>query len=79
MSQLDVRETEMVTFIYLDIDNIVVLWYDVASKAALHKVYLVNLVILFVDVFELVAFHEFQEGADPAYELSVLILEESNI
>ena len=69
----------MVPLLYFKVDNVVVFWNNIASKSTLHKIDLIDLIFLLVDVFHLVALDKFEQGSNPANEFSVLTPEESDV
>ena len=79
MRELDIGEAEMVTFLYLNVHNIVVLRDNIASETALEEVDLVDLVLLLVYVLILVALRHFKKWTDPTDKPAILASEKSNV
>ena len=73
--ELDVGETKVVPFLYLDVHNVVVLWNNIASETALKEVNFVDLILLLVYVVHLVAFNHFKKWTDPTDKSAILALE----
>jgi hypothetical protein len=59
MRELDVGEAKVIAFLYLNVHNVVVLWNNIASEAALEEVYLIDMILLLVYVVQLVALNDF--------------------
>jgi hypothetical protein len=79
MRELDVGEAEMVTFLYLNVHNVIVFWDNIASETALEEVDLVDLVLLLVDVLMLVALHHFKKWTDPTDKPAILAAEKGYV
>ena len=60
MRKLDVGEAKVISFLYLNVHNVVVLWNNIASKTALQEVYLVDMILLLIYVVQFVALYDFK-------------------